>query len=243
MLPRDLAEIIRGYSMREYPYKESGARILHLTSPQGESLFLKIRIGDKLERLRHEAEVLKWIGGRLQVPRVVYSMTDGEFSFLLTEEVPGTPIYKVPEGERMDAVLAAAEGLARIHEVDPRGCPYTRDLKSRLEKAGARHLTEEGKAALDELREAPPAERLVFTHGDYCLPNVLVEGRVLRGVIDWDYAGLSDRYTDFASVAVSIQYNFPEQAEHLIDAFFAAYGEEPDVGKLGAYIDLQQMEE
>ena len=38
---------------------------------------------------------------------------------------------------------------------------------------------------------------LVFTHGDYCAPNILVGAAPLHtvtGVVDWGYAGVADRW-------------------------------------------------
>jgi kanamycin kinase/aminoglycoside 3'-phosphotransferase-2 len=43
-----------------------------------------------------------------------------------------------------------------------------------------------------ELMAEMPIEEPVFIHGDYCLPNILVAGDKLGGVIDWDFGGLAD---------------------------------------------------
>jgi len=36
----------------------------------------------------------------------------------------------------------------------------------------------------------------VFTHGDYCLPNVLIEDKSNYGLVDWSQAGTGDIYRD-----------------------------------------------
>ena len=57
MVPPELAEIIKNYSIQEYPYIESGARIYLLTSTQNK-LYLKIRINDPEQRLLREYTTL-----------------------------------------------------------------------------------------------------------------------------------------------------------------------------------------
>ena len=88
-----------------------------------------------------------------------------------------------------------------------------------------------------------PNESLVFTHGDYCLPNIIIEERELSGVLDWDYAGLADPYADFASCVWSMGYNYglEEIAERWEPYFFMVYGlDDIDVGKLAYYRKLME---
>ena len=41
----------------------------------------------------------------------------------------------------------------------------------------------------DLLRKRHDEEDLVFTHGDYCLPNVIIDGEEVAGFVDWGRAG------------------------------------------------------
>jgi aminoglycoside phosphotransferase len=69
----------------------------------------------------------------------------------------------------------------------------------------------------------PTGERPVFAHGDYCLPNVLIdpERLTITGFVDWGGAGLSDPYHDLALAARSIAYNLGAQ---WVPPFFETYG-------------------
>jgi aminoglycoside phosphotransferase (APT) family kinase protein len=53
--------------------------------------------------------------------------------------------------------------------------------------------------ALDVLDEhAPPAQRLALLHGDYRLPNMMWQGDVISGVLDWELARVGDPLSDLA---------------------------------------------
>ena len=71
------------------------------------------------------------------------------------------------------------------------------------------------------LKNKPESYELVFSHGDYCLPNVMIQDSQLSGFIDWPYGGINDRYFDFAAVVWSIGYNYGEE---WVQLFFEKYG-------------------
>jgi aminoglycoside phosphotransferase len=63
----------------------------------------------------------------------------------------------------------------------------------------------------------------VLTHGDYCLPNIIIDPLTLRvnGFVDLGQAGISDRYIDLAIALNTLEHNFGQGFEHI---FFEAYG-------------------
>ena len=61
-------------------------------------------------------------------------------------------------------------------------------------------------------------------HNDLLTANfILDDGDVLR-IIDWEYAGMGDRYFDLGNFAVNNELD-DEDEERLLDAYF---GEPPD---------------
>jgi aminoglycoside phosphotransferase len=85
------------------------------------------------------------------------------------------------------------EILRDLHRVDASGCPFG---------------------------DARPGHVLV--HGDYCLPNVLIEHGRLGGLVDVGRAGLADPLVDLAAGLWSLQYNFgPRHARQFLDAYGA----------------------
>ena len=226
-----------------------------------------------------EAEVqasrLVWLAGRLPVPRV-YWQGPGT---LLLEALPGRDASE-PDQDPALVVALLAEGLRRLHGLTAEDCPF--DARPPVLLAQARHRMERGlvdEADFDEERLgrsaadlweelldlAPhaPCEEAVFTHGDYCLPNVLIEaieppdpmgyvgghggGRAgghtsrgrLGGFVDLGRAGLGDPYRDLALAERSITSNL---GRSWVAPFFAAYGlPEPDPVRRRFYLLLDEF--
>lgn len=236
-LPEELMELTEGYGFQRHPYEETGAEIHRLTAEGRETLYLKM-YPVRGRRLERETRVLRWIDGRLPAPKPLFYLAQGWWEYQLTTEVPGTPAYQLERSERMNAVRAAAEALRTIHGLDPRGCPYMNTVANRIGEA-RKSKDPETHRALDGLEASKPDEELVFTHGDYCLPNIILEGGALSGVIDWDHAGLGDPYGDLEGCMWSIGYNFGGDADKLTPIFLREYGlEELDEAKLEWYARL-----
>lgn len=50
-------------------------------------------------------------------------------------------------------------------------------------------------------------EELVFSHGDFCLPNVFFDGGTVSGFIDLGNCGIADKYQDVALCYRSLKHN------------------------------------
>ena len=233
-LPEQLTERLKGYSFVRHPYDETGAAIYILTSQTMPRLYLKIR-DDQTDRLSAEHSMLRWINQRIPSPESLYYTKEDSSEYLLTTEVKGTPTYQVEPSMHEAAVRVLAETLRRIHSLDTTGCPATHTIDD-----WTKSFRETG-VDVGSLGDWRPEERLCFTHGDYCLPNIIVRDGRLSGVIDWDYAGLADPYVDFVSCTWSLRYNYGEEAETLIPLFFEIYGVEIDDEKLGFYRRLNEL--
>ncbi len=234
-LPEELQGLIEGYEVNRYPWYETAAKIFRLESD--DVLYLKIVENQPKRSLERESSILKWIDGRLPVPDLrYYSYIDG-VEYQLTTEIKGTPTYKAQPNERRDAVKAMGEALRLVHSLDSTRCPIDNSIDNRFAK-----LIDEG-STLDELGPRPE-ENLVFTHGDYCLPNIITSDGELSGVIDWDYGGLADPYIDIAACAWSIGYNYGEKEaeEKWVPLLFESYGAHKDDEKYEYYGKLWSLD-
>jgi kanamycin kinase/aminoglycoside 3'-phosphotransferase-2 len=70
--------------------------------------------------------------------------------------------------------------------------------------------------------QADIATDLVFGHGDYCLPNVLVRHGEVAGIIDWSRGGYIDRRFDLATGLFTLRYNLGNPT--YLTTFLRAYG-------------------
>jgi len=130
------------------------------------------------------------------------------------------------------AVRAVGEGLRALHDALPvEECPFDWGVASRIENTAGRCIR-----VPDELREAPPVDRLVVCHGDACCPNTLIgdDGRWTAHV-DLGALGVADRWADIAVAAMSTGWNYGPGWE---ETLLAAYGIAPDRERLRYYKEL-----
>ena len=89
------------------------------------------------------------------------------------------------------------------------------------------------------IREALPYFRAdTLTHGDYCLPNVLLDNWHFSGFIDVGTGGLGDRHMDLFWGIWSIRFNLKNR--RYCDRFLDAYGREavePELLRAAAAIE------
>lgn len=188
---------------------------------------------------------MDWLQGRLPVPEVIAFEQDGERDWLLMSAIPGRDAAHQSEAPPDRLVILLAQGLAHIHSLPPSDCPFDHSLDREIETA--RHNLINGRVDEDDfdevrqgrsaadlfdelLRLRPAGEEIVFTHGDYCLPNILIDGDAVSGFIDWGRAGRGDLYRDIALALRSIRFNLGAEFER---PFLEAYGiTRPDTAKI-----------
>ena len=235
-LPAALAAMTRGATWRPVTVGMSGVQTYRLETEGRTARYLKRSPASLGLPLAPERDRLVWLTGRLPVPEVLHFSEEGDGDYLLLSEVPGQMACDPALDPARVAVLLA-EGLRMIHAVPVADCPFDQRLAVTVEQ-GRRHVQTGNvdEADFDDLRRGrtaqevfqevletrPAGEDLVFTHGDYCLPNVLLDHARWRigGFIDWERGGVADRYQDVALAARSLTYNFDARwAPRLFEAY------------------------
>ena len=260
-LPPSLHHHVADAEWEEVTFGYSGARVFRLTRAGQLPCYLKmVPMGPLRRELRAEREALVWLRGRLPVPVALAYAEDAEdagFTYLLLSEVAGIMSCDAVFADDIPAIARLlGAGLRQIHALAYSSCALDQRLERKLALAAeniAAGLVDE--ADMDEhewtgnphgllrwLSEHRPAtEDLVFTHGDYCLPNVLINAERIgiSGYIDLGRAGIADRYQDLALAARSLTYNFGPGWEPLL---WEAYGlGAVDSAKLDYYILLDEL--
>lgn len=254
-VPVTLDHLTVGCTWETVAVGDSGAVTYVLTPPEGARRYLKVRLGSKGERLALAKQRLEWLSGRVPVPAVLAYADDAAGEFLVTEEIRGRDCsddtwHLDPAG----VVRHFAQGLRMVHAVDVRDCPFDERLDPSLARAKTNtesRLVNEaelmrrfgGRTAEDLLdvlvtRRHEP-EDLVFTHGDYSMPNVVVDDGQVAGFLDVGAAGVADKYRDLATAAKSIVRNVGSQ---WVEPFLRDYGiAVPDWDKVTYYQLLEEF--
>ena len=236
---------------------ESLAQVYRLSDAQGSVSFLKVCPPNTTNSLADDAARLTWLSGRLPVPKLLDYREETAFSYLLMSAIPGVDAATLAVEEWMapaQLVRLLAIGLRQIHAVPVVDCPFDHRLAHELVAAQRRveqgRVDEEdfdaerqGRSASSLLEElfatAPTEEELVFTHGDYCLPNIMLAENRVSGFIDIGLAGIGDRYRDLALVRRSLIRNCGAE---WVPLFFETYGlPRPDEKKLAFYQLLDEF--
>lgn len=231
--PEPIQSHLSGYATTGENHRTSStSEILLFQKPGAPDLFLKI---DRAGLLSREKMAMDWLANKLPVPRVLAHCTVESAEYLLTVRLPGQPSYAI--ADKTGAIHLLAEGLRTIHSLATDGCPLPEYSAEHL-LATAEHTIATGAVTAQSLAQRgdvrtpaqalaeafalrPEREICAFTHGDYCLPNILIHNGALSGFIDWGSAGIGDPHRDFISAEYSIRRNF---GEAWVAPFFDAYG-------------------
>jgi aminoglycoside phosphotransferase len=253
-LPSNLAQAVSGYSWRQIHLGLSPSNVFRLDAPNKNSLYLKTAPRLAGFSLFEEKTRLDWLKNRLPVPEVLLFYEGENTDCLLLSAISGFPASEDSLKINVSGIIEqSVNGLKTIHRLATEDCPFDARLDYKIELARERMLKNlvdetdfdeerQGKTAEDlflELIEIKPAdEDLVFTHGDYCVPNIILKNGKLNGFVDWGNAGVADKYQDLALLSRSVGYNFGAEWEEKV---FEFYGVELDSQKLHFYRLLDEF--
>lgn len=200
---------------------------------KGEGFYLK---RSALGTLETEAKMTEYFHRKGLSAEVLSYVRDGGYDWLLTSRVSGedcTHEQYLSEPKRLAALLG--ERLRELHSLDFSGCPVMDKMASYRSlaeqnyakglfdpsffigtKGSAEEIWREIEAGGDALSER------VLLHGDYCLPNVMLDGWRLSGFIDLGGGGVGDRHIDLFWGAWTLNFNL--HTDEYRSVFFDAYG-------------------
>lgn len=218
------------------------------------------------EESEHEYQIMEWLQDKLPVPKVLAYEKDEERNYLLMTKVPGQmscadQYMKNPE----QLVNLLVEGLKMLWKVDISDCTYMHGLEEKLQMA--KYNVQNNLVNMDNVEaetfgkngfESPehllkwlmtnrPEEELVFSHGDFCLPNIVLSDDEVSGYIDLGMAGIADKWQDIALCYRSLLHNFEgkytgkQYQGFRADVLFEKLGIIPEWDKIRYYILLDEL--
>ena len=213
-LPEKIRAMVSGL-----PYEMDSVGLSGSTVITFDAMVLKIE--DWTPQISESMKVLAWAQDRLPVPRILcHQVMEGK-SYLLMSRIPGKMACDPFWMERPEDVTALlAQGLHMIWHVP--ADPFLPSITLEDDLNTVRRHVADGRTN-DELPEwgfSSPAEALaylethrpsfdpVLSHGDYCMPNVLLDQHAVSGFIDLGHMCVQDRYVDIADCYRSLKHNY-----------------------------------
>lgn len=213
-------------------------------------LFLKSAPNGSLSQ---EAQMAAFFHSKDLGPEVL-SYRSLEQDWLLTRRIPGedcTHAAYLDQPEKLCDSISAF--LRNLHDQPHSGCPVTNCTAQRLNAAQVSHQLRHWDASLlpgiwqfdspEEAWEIMESNRHwlktdTLLHGDYCLPNIMMDNWQFTGFLDVGGGGIGDRHFDLFWGIWSLSYNL--KTCRYTDRFLDGYGREtvePEILRLVAAIE------
>ena len=161
--------------------------------------------------------------------------------YLVTRFIEGNPIPPEEMG-RPAPIARAAETLRRIHEGPriPGRFDSFRVVETYCATAAARGVPipdayGRAKEHADEIERARGPQPLVPCHNDLLNANFIDDGERIR-IVDWEYAGMGDRFFDLANFSINHEFG-----DHENEALLAAYFGETEPSHLASLTLMRFM--
>lgn len=236
-LPEEIGRLCEG--ARVYDSSSSPEARVYFIDREG-GYYLKTAAA---ESLRREALMTEYFYKKGLAAEAL-SYISGESDILLTRAVRGddcTAAKYLDEPKRLCDLVA--ERLRMLHEADCADCPVRDRISEYISLAERNYRSdsynkehfpdsfgyssgEEAFSALSRGRHLLKNEVLI--HGDYCLPNMLLDGWKFSGFIDLGNAGIGDRHIDLFWGRWSMEFNLYKHgntdAVRYGERFLDAYG-------------------
>lgn len=225
-----------------------------------------LKVQEDSEEAASELQAMQWLSGRLSVPEVIAHQCEEGKSYLLMTRAAGRMACDkcyMRNPEKLTELLSQA--LQELWQVDISACPLDWRLDRKLKVA---HFYVENNLVdtenvepetfgpggfknpedlLQWLTTHRPAEELVLSHGDFCLPNIYIEDNGKFSFIDLGRTGIADKWQDIALCYRSLKHNYAgkyggkEYPGFIPEMLFEKLGLEPDWEKIRYYILLDEL--
>jgi len=213
----DFPTQVRGYMADAKVYDSSCSREMQvLYSDRG----YYVKIAGK-GQLATEAEMARLFAARGLGPQVEMYLSQ-ERDYMVTRSAAGEDaLHFLNEPEKLCAVLAQA--MRFLHGCDTGGMPTSSCMAVYEERGLAGRLHGD-----------------VLIHGDFCLPNVMLQDGKVTAFIDVAQAGLGDRHIDLYWVLWSLHFNLG--TDQYTDCFLDHYGRElVDMDRLRLVAEVEEQ--
>lgn len=235
-LPLDISSLISNSPWIKKTEGKSGDSCFLVSLQDGNRGYLKSYNGKKRPDYKNEIEIVNWLNGKFSTSKILAHGEKDYHRFILWSQLDGMAGNELVKYYSSELIIKlCAENLKCIHQLPIQHCPSDKSLKFKIPEAITN--ADDGLVELDDLdkmrkdwslvqiKEAlyesiPDSEDLVFTHGDFCLPNIIFRDTQLSGLIDLGRAGVADRYQDIALALRSLKSNLNQDCDSLFQEHY-----------------------
>lgn len=229
-------------------------------SPQAAVIFIDKDDGYFLKEaaegtLKTEALMTSYMHSRKLSEEVLYYGSLHGKDYLLTRKIQGEdcthPDYLSDAKKLCDTTASL---LRELHEMNAGDCPvhdriatYTKAVKCEFDQSSYEPDLFKGIWKFNSFSDAkcaaengiPLLKREVLLHGDYCLPNIILDNWKFSGYIDLGCGGIGDRHIDLVWGIWTLHYNLG--TIEFTNRFMDAYGRdkiEPEKLRMVAAMEM-----
>lgn len=178
--PKEVQDFIGFGTIKEISIGRSGDYVYEIIGVN--SFILKISI--EIERLEYEKNIFQWlkIDNKLPVPEVLLWYKTNDKGYLITKKIKGKMACEEYFIKRpLKLISICNDAVQMMRKVELKDFPYPTDLSSLKNKS--------------------------FSHGDLCLPNIIIRNNNIVGFLDLGDASIRDFEYDIATILRSYEYN------------------------------------
>jgi len=209
---------------------QSGAKTVYIDRDSG--LYLKIAARGSLLI----ASQMQTYFSKHKMASHVLKYLSADRDYMITAPLKGedgTSEKYLAEPDKLSEIFG--QSLRLLHEVDITDCPNQDRMAEFIRMADTTHFLQThlddisnfiGKARADaSLTEITASSRLlkndVLLHGDYCLPNIMLNNWAFEGFVDVADGGVGDRHYDLAWGLWTLNRNLktPKYGQMFLDAY------------------------
>ena len=180
-----------------------------------------------------EMEMMKFFYSHNLAPKLISYVSENGNDYLISEALDGEDGIAeryLQQPARLAEVFGAS--LKVIHSLPLVGCPFptraaemlaeseSNILRGYADKAIISEDIKEATIHLSTLKSCTKDD--VVIHGDYCLPNIILQDWKLKGFVDIGTGGLGDRHYDLFWGIWTLEFNL--KTDKYREAFLDAYG-------------------
>lgn len=226
IMDKKLLSLINMESIKKNNVGHSSVDVYEVKTSKGNNAILKIQRLSTRNDLSEEFKRIDWLQNKFRVPKIYYYNEQNDKKYLLMEKIEGVAAHKYD-----NFAYLIGKKLKEFHCIDINDCVFKQNnvenlMKNALDNIDVIYsqIKDESNMTKEQLIEFiknnVPADK-VLVHGDYSLPNILINEKGEVGVIDLGDVSISSKYFDFYYLIKSLKRN---KKEEKLDELLKGYG-------------------